>query len=184
MASGKDLFRVALERRVGVGPPVQSLFREALECGNSFGRDWEMEEACVFLDMLYRQKDIGKRCDDILWVPLTHGRYGVRSMFFCLSNFIGHDFPWKSIWCSKAPLRIAFFVWTATLGKILTLDNLRKRGNTIVNWCCQCKADGESVDHILMHCLVAYDCWNFIFSMFGVYWIMPKHSLQLINAWK
>jgi hypothetical protein len=35
--------------------------------------------------------------------------------------------PWKS----KAPPRVAFFVWTAVLGKILTLNNLRKK-NIIV----------------------------------------------------
>ncbi|XP_059669320.1 uncharacterized protein LOC132314474 [Cornus florida] len=93
-------------------------------------QDWEMEEVSSFLDILYRQKDIGRGCDDILWVPLAHGRYDVRSMFIHLSNFVGSEFPWKSVWCSKAPLRIAFFVWTATLGKILTLDNLRKRGAT------------------------------------------------------
>ncbi|XP_059629652.1 uncharacterized protein LOC132272538 [Cornus florida] len=81
-------------------------------------QDWEMEEVYAFLDILYRQKDIGRGCDDILWVPLAHGRYDVRSMFIHLSNFVGSEFPWKSVWCSKAPLRIAFFVWTATLGKI------------------------------------------------------------------
>jgi hypothetical protein len=31
----------------------------------------------------------------------------------------------------KVPPRMTFFVWTATIGKILTLDNLRKR-NIIV----------------------------------------------------
>jgi len=41
---------------------------------------------------------------------------------------VGHckTWPWKSIWKVKVPLRVAFFVWTATIGKILTLDNLRK----------------------------------------------------------
>jgi hypothetical protein len=28
-------------------------------------------------------------------------------------------FPWKSIWRSKAPLRVAFFPWTAARSKIL-----------------------------------------------------------------
>ena len=41
----------------------------------------------------------------------------------CNENLI---FPWKSIWWIKAPLRVAFFIWTVVLGKVLTLDNLRK----------------------------------------------------------
>ena len=36
-------------------------------------------------------------------------------------------FPWKLVWSSKVPSRVAFFSWTAALGKILTIDNLWKR---------------------------------------------------------
>ena len=32
----------------------------------------------------------------------------------------------KSVWRTKVPLRGTFFVWTTTLGKMLTIDNLRK----------------------------------------------------------
>ena len=63
-----------------------------------------------------------------------------------------HSFPWKIIWRSKAPLRVAFFVWTTTLGKFLTIDNLRKRKVRIIDWCYMCKCNSESVDHLLLHC--------------------------------
>jgi len=52
--------------------------------------------------------------------------FEVRSFYYAL---IPHDhapFPWRSIWWSKVPLRVAFFTWSTALGKILTLDNLRK----------------------------------------------------------
>jgi hypothetical protein len=55
----------------------------------------------------------------------------VKSFYQVLSTPVQSTFPWNSIWKVKVPLRVAFFVWTATLGKILTLDNLRKR-NIIV----------------------------------------------------
>ena len=38
------------------------------------------------------------------------------------NTFFG--FPWKSIWKQKIPSRVAFFVWTAALGKCLMIDNL------------------------------------------------------------
>jgi hypothetical protein len=44
-------------------------------------------------------------------------------------------FPWKVIWRVKASKRVAFFVWTAALGKILTHDNLRRCGIVVVEWC-------------------------------------------------
>jgi len=50
---------------------------------------------------------------------------------------------------------VVFFVWTATLGKILTLDNLRKMNIIVMEWCCLCKICGESMDNLLLHCEVA-----------------------------
>jgi hypothetical protein len=34
------------------------------------------------------------------------------------------------------------------LGKILTIDNIRKRNLIVINRCCLCKADGETIDHL------------------------------------
>ena len=65
-----------------------------------------------------------------------------------------YSFLWKSILKAKVPLRVSFFVWTAALGRICTVDNLRKRGLIMVDWCSMCK-NGESIDHLLLHCDVA-----------------------------
>jgi hypothetical protein len=67
-------------------------------------------------------------------------------------------------------------VWTATLGKILTMDNLRKRNVIVVEWCCLCKKNGESIDHLLLHCEVARDLWVSIYNLFGVVWVMPRQG--------
>jgi hypothetical protein len=81
------------------------------------------------------------------------------------------------------PTRVAFFTWTAALGKILTVDNLRKRRVVIVDWCCMCKDHGESVNHLLLHCSVAQELWELIFSMFGVAWVMPRGVVDLLSCW-
>ena len=41
-------------------------------------------------------------------------------------------FPWKIIWCVKAPKRVSFFVRARTWSKILTYDNLIKKGFSLV----------------------------------------------------
>jgi hypothetical protein len=43
-----------------------------------------------------------------------------------------------------------FFVWMAALGKVLNLDNLRKRNVIVVDWCCICKRSEVSIDHPLL----------------------------------
>jgi hypothetical protein len=60
----------------------------------------------------------------------------VKSFYQVLTTQNGSYFLCKSIWRVEAPSRVVFFVWTATLGKILTLDNLRKRNVVTVKWCC------------------------------------------------
>jgi hypothetical protein len=69
-------------------------------------------------------------------------------------------------------------VWTAAHGKILTMDNLRKRGILVVEWRCMCKRGMESIDQFLRHCEVARDLWSAIFTLFGVHWVMPARVVQ------
>jgi hypothetical protein len=94
--------------------------------------------------------------------------FEVKSFYKVLSNPIQSSFPWKSNWKVKVSLRAAFFVWTATLGKILTLDNLRERNIIVMEWCFMCKISAESIDHLFLHCMVATKLWRTILQMFGV----------------
>jgi hypothetical protein len=54
-------------------------------------------------------------------------------------------------------------VWTTALGKILTLDNLRKENVIIVEWCCMYKKCGESIYHLLLNCEVVTELWSVSF---------------------
>jgi hypothetical protein len=80
-------------------------------------------------------------------------------------------------------LKLAFFTWTASLGKILTLDNLPKRHIIVIDWCCMCKKCGKTQDHLFLHCDVAREMWIMIFHMFGVEWIMPKRVVHFLPCW-
>jgi hypothetical protein len=46
-----------------------------------------------------------------------------------------------------------------------------------------CKRSGESVDHLLLHCDVAYAMWSALFSRFGLSWVMPLRVLNLFACW-
>jgi hypothetical protein len=72
---------------------------------------------------------------DKLWLPSSKGMLEVKSFYRVLSPRGGLSFPWKSVRRSQAPPRVAFFVWTAVQNKILTLDNLGRRGMVVVNRC-------------------------------------------------
>ena len=53
----------------------------------------------------------------------------------------------------------------------------------IVNRCCMCKNIWESVGHLLLCCSYAYNLWTFVFSLFGVSWVMPKQVVDLLACW-
>ena len=72
------------------------------------------------------------------------------------------------------PSRVAFFFWIAALGNIITINNLQKQKILILDWCCMCKRNGESVDHLLILFPHASDLWSMVFTLFGIYWVMPK----------
>jgi hypothetical protein len=46
-----------------------------------------------------------------------------------------------------------------------------------------CKRDGESVDHLLLHCDVTSALWSILFSHFGMSWVMPKRVIDLFVYW-
>jgi hypothetical protein len=39
------------------------------------------------------------------------------------------------------------------------------------------------VDHLLLHCDVAYAMWSAIFSRFGLSWVMPLRVFDLFACW-
>ena len=70
----------------------------------------------------------------------------------------------ESVWQTKVPSKAAFFPWSAALGKICTMDNLRRQRVIMVDKYCMYRRNGESVDHLLLHCEVVGALWDAFFS--------------------
>ena len=78
---------------------------------------------------------------------------------------------------------MSFFLWTTARGGILTIDNLVKKNFPLVNWCCLCRCDEETVDHLLLHCKFVHTLWSEVLSFFGVQLVMPKTVVSLLSTW-
>ena len=91
---------------------------------------------------------------------------------------------WECIWCAKVPKQVSFFLWTAGNDGILTIDNLVKRGQSLVNRCCLCCCDGESVDHLLLDCKFSHALWCEAFAVFGIKWVMPRSVSSFFFIWR
>jgi hypothetical protein len=47
-----------------------------------------------------------------------------------------------------------------------------------------CRCNGETVAHLLLHCLVASEIWSFVFRLFGVDWVMSGCVLDQVTSWR
>ena len=131
----------------------------------SFFRDChvrDLEAVSSFMVTIYGSLVRGFGEDKMCWKTNRSKVFMVKDYYSLLVGSIDCCWPWKSIWQQKIPTRVAFFVWTAALGKCLTVDNLRKRKIWILDWCYMSKCNGESVDHLFLHCLVVRDLWSMV----------------------
>jgi hypothetical protein len=122
--------------------------------------------------------------EKLYWAPSKRGLFDIRSYYNVLIPHDSTPFPLRSIWQNKVPLKMTFFAWSAALGKILNIDNLRKRHVIVGEWCCISKKNWESVDHLLLHCEISIALWNTIFSSVGMDWVMPSQVTDLFACWR
>ena len=145
--------------------------------------DWELDSVVEFLTLIESKAPLQEVKDGPWWHLRKNGRFDICSFYEVLRDAPQVVFPWKSIWRTKAPRRVRFFIWSAAWNKILTCDNLSKRGYTLVSWCCMCRCNGETVNHLLIHCSVARALWSWILGVFGIAWVLPHSVSELLFSW-
>ena len=66
--------------------------------------------------------------DKMVWKATTDGSYTVRSNLDVLEGGRGAEpFPKRLVWNQLVPTKVGFFGWEAWWGKVLTLDQLKRR---------------------------------------------------------
>ena len=110
--------------------------------------DWELAASYSLLHFIQTRIPRGRGCNKLCWDLNGSGKFDIRSFYHKIRNAVPSTFPWKGIWKVKIPKRVAFFMWTAAHGQILTLDNLMLRGLPLANCCCMCCCNAESVNHL------------------------------------
>ena len=56
-------------------------------------------------------------------------------------------------------------------------------GLPLVNLCCLCCCNEESMNHLLIFCLVAHSMWMYMLQLFGIDWVMPGSIVDLLFCW-
>ena len=144
--------------------------------------DWELGLVGNLLVEL-RDYSVNLEDDSVFWKKGEDVLFKVKKAYNVLVNSQGLDFPHSNVWVDKVPTKIAFFAWEATWGKVLTLDRLQRRGWHLPNRCFLCGCEEETINHILIHCIVAKGLWNIILALCGVQWVFPNSVKEVLSSW-
>eukprot|EP00253_Pinus_taeda_P022784 PITA_22784 len=99
--------------------------------------------------------------DRYIW-DTCGGPFSVREGYKSLQNR-NPTATWNlhtATWKTECIPKVKHFNWTLLKGKILTAENLRKRGIQGPSICCFCKAEEESIQHSFLLSTFAQSCWN------------------------
>ncbi|RVX17365.1 hypothetical protein CK203_003473 [Vitis vinifera] len=119
----------------------------------------------------------------MLWKETKDEIFLVKSLYSTLASRRVVKFPNSIIWSPCVPTKVCFFAWEASWGKVLTLDQLKKRGRFLANRCFLCCEEEESIDHILIQCSRARVLWELLFALFGVIWVLPFSVRYTLSGW-
>ncbi|KAJ9696951.1 hypothetical protein PVL29_008942 [Vitis rotundifolia] len=145
--------------------------------------DWEIESVERLLQKIHVCRVQRDEEDKVIWTVSKNGAFSVKSLYSILERGGSSLFPSKSIWRVRVPPKVAFFAWEASWGKVLTLEQLQRRGYSLANRCFLCLSEAETVDHLLLHCVKTRVLWNLLFSLFGVAWILPCSVKETLIGW-
>ncbi|KAJ1257562.1 hypothetical protein BS78_10G005700 [Paspalum vaginatum] len=97
--------------------------------------------------------------DEISWHWTDDGVYSTKSAY--LAQFIGGHAKIKllPIWKAKVEPKCRFFAWTLLRKKILTAENLQKRGWSNDPICKLCNQEPETIAHMFKNCVFARVVW-------------------------
>ncbi|KAL4185406.1 hypothetical protein AMTRI_Chr10g230540 [Amborella trichopoda] len=145
--------------------------------------DMEQAKSCAMMKLLERAY-VAQNAEDIfVWKLEIDGLFSVKP---CYNLFFHDRVRWSvpsiaQIWKWQIPLKVQIFVWLAPYNKILTVDNLIKRGKILPNICLLCKQDGKSKNHMLIHCPFVSILWHWLMNVIGVSFPLPHSVMGLLH---
>lgn len=118
---------------------------------------------CSLQSLLHSKTPIKKNEMDGFRLDLTRSNYTVQARHQYLRN---NTFPmtlwnhWIMVWKSEALPKIKFFIWVLLKGKILTAENLQKRGINSPSRYPNCYNTEETMHHLFVDFPFTVDYWK------------------------
>ena len=83
---------------------------------------------------LIKNKKVRPLVDDrMVWVKAKDGLFSVKSLLDVLEGASAVPFPKKLIWNLCVSTKVSFFAWEVWWHRVLTLDQLKRKGWALAN---------------------------------------------------
>ena len=167
------LFRICREKKASVADLMQYA-NGVLHWDVNFIRvvqDWELESLSHLMDMIYGVLVRGNEEDKMCWKPdKKKGFTWVGTIGFYLAIvinlFLGNAFG-NPRFLLKLLSSFGLQLWRISWRLIIYGERM------CMYWIgAMCKRNGESIDHLLLHCPWVAELWSMVLDLFGVYWVM------------
>ena len=124
---------------------------------------------------------VSSSSDQLRWGRNTKGKFNLKEakqevMGF---NFVNPDQVWKKLWQNSQWMKIKLFSWLVHQRKILTWENLLKKGFIGPSNCYLCGTDEETIEHLLNLCPFTSKVWDWVASIFRQ---TDRDSLNISNT--
>nr|CAD1822879.1 unnamed protein product [Ananas comosus var. bracteatus] len=112
------------------------------------------QDSILALKDLVSTFNLSARGDEARWRWCNSGIFTVKSLYNFIQKGGVTETRFLLLWKNKLPLKVKIFGWLVLLKKVLTRDNLAKRGWSGVDTCSLCLDEAETIEHLFMNCYV------------------------------
>eukprot|EP00253_Pinus_taeda_P022159 PITA_22159 len=137
-----------------------------IECGEDSPLKIKAEALGDLLKKMMILKTKGK--DQLRWGNNKQGAFNLKEAKGCLLglNYSVPDKTWTHLWRQQGWMKINTFMWLVHHKKILTWENIRKRGIMGPSRCQLCEEQEETTEHILNSCSYTTWLWDSFSAIF------------------
>lgn len=115
-------------------------------------------------ELEHRRVPVSSLPDQLRWRKNTEGKEAKQVVIGF--NYPNPDQVWMNLWQSPHWMKIKLFIWLVHQIKILTWENLLKKGFTRPSKCYLCNSQGETMNHLLNLCPFTSIVWDWVATIF------------------
>jgi hypothetical protein len=152
------------------------------DCGPNLSAE-ALAEFFVLWQILAEVQLFPERGDELIWAWSPDGTYSSKSAYKAF--FVGRCQATAAaqVWRSRAPYGCRFFAWLVSKDRCWTADRLERRGLPHPAACPLCDQEPETLQHLLLGCVVAREVWASALNHWDRLQWLPEADSDLLQWW-